>query len=176
MSEFSKLPRNFEGDGWVIVTKEPGHEIRAMTLDGEGGSFEMAILGYQFPDRDQGDLDSNWLVVGGKVGLQGREWCFHDPCLTTFEVMRLADWLEASSQGADGDGCGFIEPNLQFDGPANGTIRLAFALESAPPWAGRGEDWHRHGFDIVADTRLAMAADQLRRALRHFPARGRGED
>jgi hypothetical protein len=144
-----------------------------MILVGRDGSFHMSIAQYQFPEREQIDLDANWLVVEGCVTVSGREWRFRDPCLTTFEAARLADWLEASAhEVGSGEGCGFIEPNLQFDGPSDGAIRVSFALESAPPWAEPGDNWCKHGFDVPMGPALAVAAQQLRRALARFPARG----
>lgn len=159
------------------MINDRGVQSRLVTLEGDDGSVELSIVQYQFPTREQMDLDANWLIVEGHVTLLGREWRFRDPCLTTFEVVRLADWLEASARGqGSGKGCSFIEPNLDFHGPSNGAIRVSFALESAPPWAKRGGDWDKHGFDVAVGPALAIAAGQLRHALAEFPARGTLED
>jgi hypothetical protein len=161
----------------MTMADDSEDQAGTMILEGRDGSFDMAIAQYQFPEREQVDLDANWLVVAGRVTLRRREWRFRDPCLTTFEVARLAAWLEESARGVGkGTGCCFIEPNLNFYGPSNGAIRVSFALESAPPWAKRGDDWDKHGFDVPVGPALATAAQQLRRALGRFPARGTVED
>ncbi|MES2452698.1 MAG: hypothetical protein V4610_19270 [Pseudomonadota bacterium] len=161
----------------MTMADDGGVQAGMMTLQGPDGSFDLAIVQYQFPMRQELDLDANWLIIGGRVTLQGREWRFQDPCLTTFEVVRLANWLEASALGqASGRGCGFTEPNLDFHGPSNGAIRVSFALESAPPWARRGDDWDKHGFDVPVGPALTIAAAQLRHALAVFPVRGTMED
>jgi hypothetical protein len=85
----SKLP------GPVAVACNDGRfELEPMVLAGDNSGCRLTILGYQFPDDTTDEYDSNWLVIGGEVWLDGREWQFRDPCLTTFEAKRLADWLE----------------------------------------------------------------------------------
>jgi hypothetical protein len=144
-----------------------------MVLTGEDSWFGLVITGYQFPEISNDEWDSNWLIIDGSVSLSGREWHFRDPCLTTFEAMRLADWLEACAQGkAPKPYCGFTEPNLQFDLVDAHTVRVSFALESAPPWARQGDDWTKHGFNVPVGPALVKAASELRYQLERFPVRG----
>ncbi|WP_156400382.1 hypothetical protein [Caulobacter sp. Root655] len=134
------------------------------------------IVDYQFPKIIDDEWDSNWLIVDGAVRLAGREWRFRDPCLTAFEARRLADWLDACVRGkAEKPYCGFTEPNLQFDLIDPQTLRVSFALESAPPWAKKGDDWTEHGFNLPVGPALAEAASNLRHQLRAFPVRGSGQ-
>ena len=147
--------------------------MSSMVLAGDNSWFQLTIDRYQFPHNTNDEWDSNWLVVEGQVRLDGREWMFIDPCLTTFEVQQLADWLEAAAAGtADKPFCGFVEPNLQFDLVEARVLRVSFALESAPPWAEQGDDWRKHGFNVPIGPSLGDAAQALRRQLKNFPVRG----
>jgi hypothetical protein len=143
-----------------------------MVLDNGSCRLELSIVRYQFPQIKEGS-DSNWLIVRGLVTMDGRAWAFQDPCLMTTEAAGLVTWLEAVSQRADAkQDVFFTEPNLQFYRIDQGSIRIAFALECAPPWAKQGEDWRLHGFDVVIGAHIADAALQLREQLSHFPQRG----
>jgi hypothetical protein len=144
-----------------------------MTLAGQSSRFTMVILRYESPQIEQHKWDSNWLIVQGQVNLEGREWSFCDSCLTTFEAAGLADWLDALSRGeATKPYCAFTEPNLEFDLATPHSIRISFALESAPPWAKHDDDWAKHSFEAPVGPELAVAAAELRRQLTHFPERG----
>ncbi len=145
----------------------------AMTLQHETSFAHFSIVSYQFPNNNDDEWDSNWLMVRGHVSLHGREWQFVDPCLTTAEARRLADWLDAIARGVRSPKfCSFTEPNLDFRRQSNDEIRVSFALESAPPWAKRGDDWTKHGFVVPIGPQLADAAAQLRQQLSRFPTRG----
>jgi hypothetical protein len=144
-----------------------------MLLTGDESWFRLVIAGYQFPEITNDEWDSNWLIVDGSVSLTGREWRFRDPCLTNFEATRLADWMEACARGNPAKPyCGFVEPNLQFDLIDAQTMRVSFALESAPPWAKKGDDWTKHGFNFPVGPALVKAASDLRHQLERFPVRG----
>lgn len=145
-----------------------------MQLAHDDSSVRLTIARYQFPDI----ADDDWLIIDGVVRLSGREWRFRDPCLMTHEVARLADWLEACVRGdAERPYCGFIEPNLQFDLVDPATLRIGFALESAPPWAKEvGDHGSVHGFNLPVGPALVEAAEDLRRQLGVFPPRGLDED
>lgn len=156
-------------------TKRPPEDetADAATFLGRDAWFLLTISGYQFPNVSDDEWDSNWLVIEGHVNLRGREWRFRDPCMTTFEARSLADWLEALSQGAQAlPYCALTEPNLEFDRVSEKAIRVCFGLESAPPWAKRGENWTKHSFAVPIGPALADTAAQLRRQLAGFPERG----
>jgi hypothetical protein len=149
-----------------------------MKLKGDSGNaFELIILRYQFPDVHEDRWDSNWLEVSGKVTTGEQSWRFSDPAVTTFELADLADWLEAVALGdAHDDEFEFTEPNLAFfvvRTPAP-TLRVRFAHESAPPWI-EAHDERMAGVLVdfpLAETDLALAANDLRNALIEFPMRG----
>lgn len=146
-----------------------------MILASEDSSFRLRIEGYQFPDMSEDEHDANWLIVEGEVEIAGRNWSFRDPCLMTTEAQRLADWLDACAKGlAQVPYCDFLEPNLQFNLLDESTVRVSFALEAAPPWAERGDDWTKHGFNLPTGPSLTAAAAKLREQLSAFPVRGSG--
>jgi hypothetical protein len=143
-----------------------------MLLAGLNGSLRLRLMKYQFPSITDDDWDSNWLVVFGEVCLDGQVWQFEDPCLTTFEAARLADWLVCVFEGTQTGDIGFVEPNLQFDFLGRSSVRVSFRFESGPPWAGKDDKWDEHGFEVTIGPQLAEAAKALRRQLIHFPERG----
>lgn len=147
-------------------------EPEAALFEGEGSFFRMTIVQYQFPQIENDKWDSNWLIVEGLVSLNGKEWTFKDPCITTFEVARLADWLDAQAKGAaQRDFCAFTEPNLEFERHSDNSIRVRFSHESSPPWSMPNFGDKNCGFDIPLKGQLSVIADQLRRQLARFPQR-----
>lgn len=156
-----------------LAVMEAETNLHEMTFKGDNSSFRLLILRYQFPNIHDDEWDSNWLVVQGRVCLDSKEWVFRDPCLTTFEAARLADWLGAIARGEkENDLCCFIEPNLQFDRQANNTVRISFALEAAPPWAAKDDFDTTYDFEVPIGPELTMAARSLRQQLSRFPRRG----
>lgn len=143
-------------------------------FEGSTGSLRIGVERYQFPEITDDDWDSNWLIVNGNAVIDGKSWSFRDPCLTTFEMARLADWLDQVSSGGDGEPfCGFTEPNLDFERVSDTAVRIAFSLEALPPWSKRGGDFGAIGFNIPIDERLGAAASSLRALLTRFPIRAR---
>lgn len=74
--------------------------------------FELRVAGYQFPELEHDDWDSNWLIVEIRSApADQRPWKSVDPSLLTWEVERLSNWLEALASGeAVEDGEYFVEP------------------------------------------------------------------
>ncbi|WP_287459282.1 hypothetical protein [Sphingomonas sp.] len=143
---------------------------------GPTGSLRIDVERYQFPEIANDEWDSNWLIIRGDVDLDGKSWSFRDPCLTTFEVERLADWLDQVSSGEAGQAfCGFTEPNLDFELLSNNSIRIGFSLEALPPWMDRTGDFGEIGFCIPIDDRLVVAASNLRRFVARFPVRAHND-
>ena len=151
-----------------------------MKLFGQNGvSFSLVIDGYQFPEMADDDRDSDWLFVRGEVRYAGGGWTFRDPCLTTFELGELADWLVSISRGKPGAAtCSFTEPNLSFEyrSVPQPAVVARFAHESAPPWQSGSErqTGFALSFDLVLNG-LATAAGDLRECLAMFPERGRDD-
>jgi hypothetical protein len=143
-----------------------------LVLDEHAG-VEVRIAGYQFPGNATADYDSNWLVIEGTVRHPRGAWTFRDPGLLTYEVARLADWLDAVAAGTEATPwCAFIEPNLSFDvssESADRVLRMSFALEALPPWAETGEEIYIEFPVNRVDFRAAAAS--LRSQLSSFPQR-----
>ena len=147
-----------------------------MQLTGRNdNSLTLSIQGYEFPEAPEApedDWDANWLVIRVDVRNDEGNWTATAPCLTTREVVELADWLEDPAGELD-----FTEPNLVFefvlehDGDVQ--LRVWFELESRPDWAESRVAGER---DLSADltvshAELAQASTELRRQLAAFPPR-----
>ena len=140
-----------------------------------GNAFELVVLGYEHPDITEDRWDSNWLVVSGKVTAGDQTWRFVEPCVTTFELRGLAEWLERLGWH-DAPDCTFTEPNLAFSySPRpDPLIRVRFAHESAPPWL-REERERAAGMTLEFPTSKQQAVDlaeEMRNALIDYPERG----
>ncbi|MBI3351265.1 MAG: hypothetical protein HY036_01660 [Nitrospirae bacterium] len=143
----------------------------------DGQMFELRIVGYQYPDLETEEFDSNWLQIEGKVTHPKDSWTFTDPCLLTYEVAELAKWLESLAENrALSRTLRFIEPNLSFEfreNPFPRTLRIYLDLEARPRWA-RGEKANAEDIWVefpVSDDVLRQAADSLRRQLEKYPKR-----
>ncbi|WP_041231826.1 WapI family immunity protein [Deinococcus peraridilitoris] len=49
-------------------------------------SFQLDLVGYQFPHLTSQEWDSDWLRVRVRLQHAARVWKLTDPALTTFEV------------------------------------------------------------------------------------------
>ena len=134
--------------------------------------MSITVERYEFPEITNDEWDSNWLIITGHAVLDGKSWSFRHPCLTTFELERLANWLDHVFLGkAENAYCGFTEPNLDFERLSELEVRIAFSLEALPPWCKRDGDFGEIGFNIPINDRLAVAANSLRALLNRFPIR-----
>lgn len=146
--------------------------VAPTTFEGPTGSLSITVERYEFPEITNDEWDSNWLIVNGHAVLDGKSWSFRHPCLTTFELERLANWLDHVFLGkAENAYCGFTEPNLDFERLSELEVRIAFSLEALPPWCKRDGDFGEIGFNIPINDRLAVAANSLRALLNRFPIR-----
>lgn len=142
----------------------------------DGTSLELSVGGYQFPEIADDRWDSNWLMVSGRIRHPHGSWTFTDACLTTFELERLASWLDDVAVGRpDPDSGDFTEPNLHFyyRQEPEPTIEVRLAYESAPPWL-VGEP-PLEGVTIefpVAMNDPRGAAAEVRSFIHRFPVRG----
>jgi hypothetical protein len=147
-----------------------------MRLDvGNGNSFELAALRYEYPDITEDRWDSNWLVVSGRVTRGEDTWRFVDPCVTTFELAELADWLDHLSWH-DAPDFEFTEPSLVFSYSVRPAprLRVRFAHECAPPWLKTHQD-RIEGLTLefpVSGRDAADLATSVRSILSDFPIRG----
>jgi len=143
----------------------------------DGQSLELRILGYEFPHLEAAEYDSNWLVVAGEVRHPKGSWRFTHPCLLTYEVARLASWMDAVADANQwSDDCGFTEPNLEFRmlvSLKQPVLRVYFDLEARPAWAasrtaGEEDLWVEFP---MRELDLKSAAQHLRAALAAYPQR-----
>jgi hypothetical protein len=154
--------------------------------------LELRIVNYQFRTlKDQlmgreitDDHDANWLDIEISACARGRSWKTIEPCLLTWEVERLAKWLEGLAEGGTQEiEPEFVEPVLRFvvaDHPSvRRRLRVYFELESRPSWA-PSKGYPNEDFWIELeggpDELRSWAAD-LRQQLARFPIRHvQGED
>lgn len=144
----------------------------------DGTSFQLEIVGYQYPELIDVEHDSNWLCMSMSAILPKGSWSVIDPFLLTYEVAKLADWLDAiATHSETQDEMGFVEPNISFEVVRRVTgqscLRVYFRAECKPPWAGANETG---GTDIIAEFALAeidlrLAAESLRAQLSIYPQR-----
>jgi hypothetical protein len=140
-----------------------------------GNSFELVVLGYEHPDITEDRWDSNWLVVSGRVTAGDQSWRFVEPCVTTFELRELAEWLEGLGWH-DSPDCVFTEPNLlfQYSPRPEPVVRIRFAHESAPPWMTHEQE-RISGLTLdfpMSRQQASDLAEEVRNALVDYPERG----
>lgn len=147
-----------------------------MLLSGDDkNKIELKVIGYQFPQLEHEEYDSDWLRIQIHVTHPRGTWISIDACLLTWETAGLANWLQAIANGQSVDEEeSFMEPNLRFHLlDNNAKLRLYFELECRPSWApsdGAGMDdlW----VDLDVDPQqLLNAAESLRADLERFPVR-----
>lgn len=155
-------------------TCKPNELVR---FDGQGGDYvEFGVSHYEFPNNTEDRWDSNWLMIAGSASLNGRNWEFCDPAMTTFEIRELKVWFEELSRGATHKNIiGFTEPNFEFEYQSNSKLRVFFELEVRPEWS-RSEIAGQADIFIDVDAsiiELSDAASTLEKILLAFPERGR---
>lgn len=146
-----------------------------MRLSSDGTTFEMEVVGYQFPNSKE-QYDADWLNSRIAVRVPQGSWTSTDPSLLTWELASLIEWLESVAKGEPVDPeVSFTEPNLRFE--LHGTepllLRIYFELESRPGWApadGAGMDdlWAEFPID---ESELMAGAASLRKYLAWYPIR-----
>ncbi|MEM9081434.1 MAG: hypothetical protein AAGC74_12160 [Verrucomicrobiota bacterium] len=140
-------------------------------------SFALHVAGYQFPELENEDYDSNWLNIRIDVLHPEGSWTATDPSLLTYELRELGTWLASITKNpAESSEIDFIEPNLKFQYRAESDpqiLRILFELESRPGWApsdGAGME------DLWVDIPFARedfesAAAAIAEECRRFPQR-----
>jgi hypothetical protein len=152
-----------------------------------GNSFQLKIIGYEFPEMENEEWDSNWLRICMAANLPHGEWSVTQPFLLTYEVMRLANWFDAVSTGTQAENeIHFVEPNLSFElidlNRREASLRIYFAMECLPPraqleldipWAQGSEQAKADVYTDfpLSDIDLHAAAESLRSQLKLYPQR-----
>lgn len=154
-----------------------------MLMKSENSSFKLTILGYEHPDAAGEPYDANWLAIQVDAAGPGGAWTGSDPCLLTYEVVRLADWLDAVGAGKEpARAISFLEPVLLFrliEGPQGRALRIHFGNLINPSWKmlqqeatvpeGSSQDLY---LDFpLEETDLRQAAKELKEAMRRYPDR-----
>ncbi|MFN9878219.1 MAG: hypothetical protein ACK56D_02645 [Planctomycetota bacterium] len=140
-----------------------------------GNSFDLRILGYQFPQIHDEPYDANWLFIEIAATHPNGSWRAQDASLLTFEVSALSEWLRRYDQtDHPNQCCEFIEPNLKFRlSDDRATLSVYFDLELLPDWIPDKYDRETELFIEfpVAELNLQSAADDLDKQLLQFPER-----
>ena len=145
-----------------------------LTID-QNCSFTMSLIGYQFPELEDVEDDSNWLQVKIVVNHRRGKWSAVDPALLTYEVEWLIDWLKELSAGKyDKRELRFTEPCISFHLlPSKGEpdrLAIGFSYEFRPPWAKDLHEEHQIAFPL-ASIDLMNAAQLLENQLHQYPRR-----
>lgn len=143
-----------------------------MKLTGASTAFELRIVGYEFPEIIGEKYDSNWLLIEGHVTHAAGSWVFCHPCMLTFDVVELADWLEQCAKNKLSDMVlHFLEPNIWFSLVNCNTLRVCFDAEALPSWIPLEYTSEQDFYcDFpVNEIILIEAARQLRDQLARFP-------
>jgi hypothetical protein len=138
-----------------------------------GNSFQLKIIGYEFPDIKDDYYDSSWLMIQIDVVSSQDTWSAIFSSLNTFEVEELVNWLSSIDSIKNDPGSrGFIEPCLdfQFSINADGQQFLnVFCMNEMSPNAEQGNT-SKIEF-TVSEINLTQAAKELRLELQKFPQR-----
>jgi len=144
-----------------------------MKLTEKDNSFELSIAGYEYPNAVTELYDSNWLIIKISVSDSQGTWNVTEPCLLTYDVSRLANWLEKiDSENFQEVECDFLEPVLSFrviDDNGKKVLHIRFMLEAIPDWA-HGQDEYSIEFTL-SELNLKSASENLRKQLEKYPQR-----
>lgn len=151
-----------------------------MKLTGtDGQQFELAILGYEFPESRRKGTENNWLIVQVTVNHpEEGNWAVRDPSLLTHEVQMLIEWLTTINRGESvREELEFSEPNLEFrlvsTGPGS-VLRIYLECELRPPWRATQCQEVLHDLWVqfpIAEVNIVEAISSLRRQLSRYPTR-----
>jgi hypothetical protein len=135
----------------------------------------MSLVGYQFPQLEDVEYDSNWLQVKIVVSHSRGKWSAVAPALLTYEMESLIDWLKELSAGKyDKRHLLFTEPCISFHLlPSEGEpdkLAIEFSYEFRPPWAKDPHEEHQIAFPL-ASIDLMKAAQLLENQLHQYPTR-----
>lgn len=159
---------NFKTAYWVFYMK----------LEAQNGdSFELRILGYQYPSGVKYYWDLNWLKIQIIVTRAGKSWIATDPSILTREIPPLIAWFRNIHYGnTTSEYIGFMEPTLYFRRvklSRNVTvIRVYIDYELLPKWY-RGKRGNGRFFVQfpIAQIDLLGAAESLGSQLALYPER-----
>ena len=147
-----------------------------MLLQGRDGSeFELGLIEDRLPEIQDGFGDAGMVTLSFRVATPDESWEETSPCLNTFEIENLAEWLESVARPVDaldttGDAAelDLLEPELNFtivrDLGSEVVLRVGFHLEDRPEefQVDTQTDEAQHVDLRVSRKHLRIAAAQLR--------------
>ncbi|KAB7733272.1 hypothetical protein F5984_00790 [Rudanella paleaurantiibacter] len=145
-----------------------------MTLTGPTGSFELAVLDYEYSDSPR-FLERNGLLVHIRTRHQNHEWSQAVPVLSTWELELLRDWMSSvAAHQHQSRRITFVEPEISFSDFSGGTdgydLRLKLSHEAQPGW--QPTDQQAFYLTLSPDsTQLQEAIVTLDEQLQQFPVR-----
>lgn len=138
-------------------------------------TLTLEIRGYEFPKHTRpDDHDSNWLNIRGEIETENWSHTFQHPCLLTWEVEELIEWL-ASLRDPARSAIDFLEPLLGFRQERDDPWALTLVLkgEALPRYLPDEVCW----FEGISLTLLTdennrdRFVESLRKDLSRFPRR-----
>lgn len=145
---------------------------------GKDEEFEMTVVGYEFPHLKQEPFDADWLNIHVDVKHSRGYWSKNYPCLLTWELDDLAEWLESiAATNPPRSEKHFTEPELRFEwfGGIN-TLRVHLHYSLRPSWSpyhGPNEEKDLFVQFTLTPQNLGELAVALRREIKQFPVRVR---
>ena len=67
-----------------------------LKLEGNQNAIALRIVDYQFPETTEG-YDANWLNIEFSIHTLESQWQICNPCLLTWDVLRLIKWLRKAA-------------------------------------------------------------------------------
>lgn len=103
----------------------------------DGPEFELALIEDRVDDPQDGFGDAGWLTLSFRVATEDEAWEETAPCMNTFEVKNLAEWMEGVlGRRPDIGSIELLEPELSFEvvdeNAEEVTLRVGFHLEDRP--------------------------------------------
>jgi hypothetical protein len=149
-------------------------ELRGPNSD----SFELRVIGYHSAQSVEDAREANRLRVYTRANFDGHAWTVIHPILQTWEILELADWLEAISAATpQKHEMKFLEPNFWLEVQRWSEVRVRFRVyferEHRPVWL---ETSGTPG-EVFAELEctpeeLKEWAGDLRQQIEKFPLRG----
>jgi hypothetical protein len=145
----------------------------AMLLTGENGTeFELGLIEESLDDDLQdGEGDDKTLTLSFRVATPDDSWEETAPCLNTFEVNNLVEWLEGiAGVRPDMPELELLEPELRFsvvgDRGNQVTLRIDFHIKDRPEKYEVDADTDADHVDIkIARPQVRAAVEELKRDL-----------
>ena len=141
-------------------------------------SFELRIIQYEFPNINNEKYDANWLLIEIEVSDQYGQWVVKDPCLLTFDIQNLGNWLLSIAAGEEViSKFQFMEPELEFHliRPIEEEyiLRIYMRHNLKPQWkSSRGREAEDFWLDFPVDSLvLQRLANSLHQQLMEYPPR-----